>query len=109
LILLGALWGASAGACDLGAGMRAAMVLGVACTGIACILYFRLIANVGAARALAVTYLVPMFGIFRDATLLHEWPGPRDVVGCVVILFGTALATGLLALPGRRAGQGNTE
>jgi len=33
------------------------MVLGVACTGIACILYFRLIANVGAARALAVTYL----------------------------------------------------
>ena len=87
----------------------AAVVLGVACTGIAYILYFRLIANVGAARALAVTYLVPLFGIFWDATLLDEWPGRRDVVGCVVILFGTALATGMLALPGRRKGQGNTE
>ncbi len=81
----------------------AAVVLGVACTGIAYILYFRLIANVGATRALAVTYLVPMFGIFWDATLLHEWPGARDIAGCVVILFGIALATGMLALPGRRA------
>ncbi len=80
----------------------AAVVLGVACTGIAYILYFRLIANVGAARALAVTYLVPMFGIFWDATLLQQWPGTRDIAGCAVILVGTALATGMLALPGRR-------
>lgn len=81
-----------------------AVVLGVASTGIAYILYFRLIANIGAARALAVTYLVPMFGIFWDATLLHQWPGTRDVAGCGVILIGTALATGMLTLPGRRAG-----
>jgi drug/metabolite transporter (DMT)-like permease len=79
-----------------------AIVMGIASTGIAFILYFRLIANVGAARALAVTYLVPVFGMLWSAMFLHELPTPRDLIGCAVILLGTALATGLVALPARR-------
>ena len=79
-----------------------AIILGVASTGIAYILYFRLIASVGAARALTVTYLVPLFGMLWSALFLHESPRLRDLVGCVVILMGTAFATGALALPGRR-------
>jgi drug/metabolite transporter (DMT)-like permease len=83
----------------------AAVVMGVASTGIAFILYFRLIINVGAARALAVTYLVPLFGMLFGALFLDETPTLRMLAGCAVILAGTALATGMVggskrALPG---------
>lgn len=84
-----------------------AIVMGVASTGIAYILYFRLIAHVGAARALAVTYLVPMFGIFWGALFLHEWPSGRELGGCAVILLGTAFATGMLRLPARAVADGD--
>ena len=85
-----------------------AIVMGVASTGIAYILYFRLIANVGAARALAVTYLVPMFGIFWGAMFLHEWPSWRELGGCAVILLGTGFATGMLRLPLRPGSEGGS-
>ena len=39
------------------------MVLGLFCTAKAYILYFRLIANVGAEKAITVAYLVPDFGV----------------------------------------------
>jgi len=42
----------------------AVSILGVACTGIAFILFFRLIANVGSNKAASVAYLIPFFGIF---------------------------------------------
>ncbi len=85
-----------------------AIVMGVASTGIAYILYFRLIAHVGATRALAVTYLVPMFGIFWGALFLHEWPSGREIGACVVILVGTAFATGMLRLPARANAKGES-
>ena len=73
--------------------------LAVLCTGIAYILYFRLIASAGPARALAVTFLVPVFALAYGAVALGEsitlW-----MVGCgAVIVLGTALSTGLLRLP----------
>lgn len=37
-------------------------VLGVVCSGIAYLLYFRLIEDIGAAPALTVTFLIPLFG-----------------------------------------------
>ena len=80
----------------------AVAILGIACTGVAYILYFRLIANVGPARAIAVSYLVPVFGIAWGVLFLAEAPTLRMLIACAVILAGTALATGVL---GRRAGE----
>lgn len=74
----------------------ALVALGVACTGLAYILYFRLIETAGPARALAVTFVVPVFALGYGAVLLGETISPW-MVGCgAVIVLGTALSTGLL-------------
>ena len=72
------------------------VVMGIACTALAYLLYFRLIANVGPAKAISVTYLVPGFAVLWGAFFLHEGLTLNMVVGCVVILAGTALATGMV-------------
>ena len=71
----------------------AAIALGVGCTGLAYILYFRLIGNVGPTRAIAVTFLIPGFGMLYGAMFLNEPVTWEMIAGCVVILLGTALAT----------------
>ena len=83
----------------------AAIALGVGCTGLAYILYFRLIGNVGPTRAIAVTFLVPGFGMLYGALFLAEPVTWEMIAGCVVILLGTALAT--VVSDGRRASQIN--
>jgi len=77
--------------------------LAVLCTGIAYLLYFRLIAKAGPANAIAVTYLVPAFAVLWGGVFLGERPTPSMLAGCAVILLGTALATGLLPRPPRPA------
>jgi drug/metabolite transporter (DMT)-like permease len=79
-------------------------VLGVLCTGIAYILYFRLIEQAGPARALAVTFAVPVFALVYGALFLGERVTPWMLVCGAVIVCGTALSTGLLRMPVRRAG-----
>lgn len=79
----------------------ALLALGVMCTGVAYVLYFRLIDRAGPARALTVTYLVPVFAVAYGVLALGEsvtlW-----MLGCgAVILAGTALASGLVSLPRR--------
>ncbi|GAA6118690.1 DMT family transporter [Acidovorax sp. FG27] len=79
----------------------AVVAIAVLCTGIAYILYFRLIARAGPSRALAVTFLAPVFALLYGALFLHESVTPW-MVGCgVVIVCGTVLSTGLV---GSRAG-----
>jgi drug/metabolite transporter (DMT)-like permease len=46
--------------------------LGIVCTGIAYILYFRLIADIGPVKSLAVTFLIPLFGVLWGALFLAE-------------------------------------
>lgn len=82
----------------------AAMVLALACTGLAYLLYFRLIANVGATQATSVALLIPAFAMVWGWLVLGEQPTLHMLLGCGVILAGTALSTGLLKLP-RRRGQ----
>ena len=77
----------------------AAVALGVVCTGLAYILYFRLIAHVGPARAIAVTFLIPVFGMLWGTAFLAEPITAHMIAGGIVILFGTALATGMVAQP----------
>jgi len=74
-------------------------IAGVFCTGIAYILYFRLIERAGPARALAVTFMVPAFAVLYGAVFLGEAVTPWMLLCGLVIVFGTALSTGLLRIP----------
>jgi drug/metabolite transporter (DMT)-like permease len=74
----------------------ALLAVGVLCTGVAYIVFFRLIENAGPPRALAVTFVVPVFAVLYGVLLLGERVTPW-MIGCaLVIVCGTALATGLL-------------
>lgn len=83
----------------------AAIALGVLCTGIAYILYFRLIARVGPATAMTVTFLIPAFAMLWGGLFLSETVSAAMLAGCAVILAGTALASGWLKLPLPRAAR----
>ena len=77
------------------------IALGVACTGIAYMLFFHLIAIAGPARAITVTFVIPIFGILWGALFLGERVSLGMIEGCAVILVGTALATGVIKrIPG---------
>lgn len=82
-------------------GWAAAIIMGLFSTALAYILYFRLIANTGPTNAIMVTYLIPIFAMVLGAVFIDEPITVSMVVGCAVILLGTALATGLLRLPAR--------
>ena len=75
------------------------LALGVLCTGIAYVLYFRLIEHAGPARALAVTFVLPVFAVFYGALFLGESVTGWMLACGAVIVCGTALSTGLLKLP----------
>jgi drug/metabolite transporter (DMT)-like permease len=77
----------------------AALLLAVLSTGIAYVLYFRLIAHIGPANAVSVTFLIPAFAVLWGALFLDELLGATVLLGCAVILVGTALTTGLVRLP----------
>ena len=81
----------------------AALALGVLCTGIAYILYFKLIEDVGATSALTVTFLNPLFGILWGALFLGEVVGWYTIAGAAIVIAGTALVTGFTPRPGPRA------
>ena len=75
-------------------GWISAIALGIVCTGVAYILYFRLLRSAGPSRALAVTYLIPAFGVLWGYTILREPITSNMIAGCLVILVGIALTTG---------------
>lgn len=78
----------------------AALGLAGLCTGVAYVLYFRLLQRVGPSNATAVTFLIPAFGVFWGHLLLDE-PVTLPMLACgAVIVLGTTLATGYWQ-PGR--------
>jgi len=79
------------------------LLLGIICTGVAYIIFFHLIANLGPARAISVTYLIPAFGLFWGSILLNEVITSSMLIGCGFILTGVALATGVLKLSNKSA------
>ena len=74
----------------------AVLALGVVCSGIAYLIYFRLIAEVGPTSALTVTFLNPVFGILWGALFLGETVGWHTLAGSGIVLIGTALVTGFV-------------
>lgn len=67
-------------------------MLGVLCTGAAFVLYYRLIARIGASRASTVTYLIPVFGVAWAWLLLGEPLTPTMAVSGLLILGSVALS-----------------
>ncbi len=80
-------------------------VLAIVCTGVAYILFFRLIAQLGASKAITVTFLIPAFGVAWGAWFLDEKVTGAMLLGCATIVLGTALASGFLALPDRKGAR----
>jgi drug/metabolite transporter (DMT)-like permease len=72
----------------------AVVALGVLCTGIAYLLYFQLIRDVGPARALTVTFLIPVFGMLWGAAFLGEAITATMLAGATLVLVGTWLILG---------------
>jgi drug/metabolite transporter (DMT)-like permease len=77
----------------------AVVALALFCTGIAYVLYFRLIARIGPAKAITVTFLVPAFAMLWAGLFLGEVVTPAMLASCALILLGTALAAGVLRVP----------
>ena len=65
--------------------------LAFGCTALAYVLYFRLLASIGAHRTLTVTLLVPVFALLWGALFLGEEVTGRMLLGCAVVLAATWL------------------
>lgn len=67
--------------------------LAVICTALAFIVFFALIREVGAARALVFTYINPAVALAAGVIVLHEPLTPWNVAALALILVGCVLAT----------------
>ena len=91
------------------------VVLGLVCTALAFLVFFRLIAEVGPSRASIITYVNPVVALALGVAILDEHLTTGAVAGLLLILAGSWLSTdgrlppGLAALAGRvrrRRGRG---
>jgi drug/metabolite transporter (DMT)-like permease len=87
------------------------VVLGLICSALAFLFFFRLIAEVGPSRATIITYVNPVVALALGVAILDESVTAGAVAGLLLILAGSWLSTdgrlppGLAALAarGRRA------
>ncbi|MGZ3581191.1 MAG: DMT family transporter [Ktedonobacterales bacterium] len=86
----------------------AVAVLGIAGTALAYLLYFWLIAHVGATRTAIVTYLLPFTALLWGALLLHEHISPSAIAGLLLVLLGTLITNGTLNRLLRRSSAATT-
>jgi drug/metabolite transporter (DMT)-like permease len=86
-------------------------VLGVLCSALAFLLFFRLIAEVGPGRATVITYINPVVALALGVAILDESVTTGVAVGLLLILAGSWLSTdgrvppGLAALADRVRGR----
>jgi drug/metabolite transporter (DMT)-like permease len=69
----------------------AMLALALVCSSLGYILYFRLIADIGAAGALTVTYLIPIFGVVWGRLFLGETLSGAMIIGALIVIGGTVL------------------
>jgi len=79
------------------------VLLGMLSTGLAYVLYFRLIADVGATTASAVNYVVPVAAVATSVALLGEPVTWNLLLGGSVVLVGMAYAENRAGQLGRTA------
>jgi drug/metabolite transporter (DMT)-like permease len=65
------------------------LALGLVCGAVAYLLYFRLVADLGATGALTVTYLIPVFGVLWGALFLGEAVSLTMLAGGALVVLGT--------------------
>jgi len=82
----------------------AVFVLGVLGTGVGYLIYYRMIAEVGATKASIVTYLVPVVGLVVGVTVAHEPFSWRLVIGGLLIVGGVVAVQGNLPTWMKRKG-----
>jgi drug/metabolite transporter (DMT)-like permease len=70
------------------------LVLGLICTALAYLIFFALVAEVGASRGTVITYINPVVSVFLGVTLLGEPLNAAIVVGFLLIILGSWLSTG---------------
>jgi drug/metabolite transporter (DMT)-like permease len=76
------------------------VVLGVACTALALVLFVVLIADAGPSRASVITYVAPTVAVALGVTVLGEHIGAGAVAGLLAILAGSWLSTDGRVPPG---------
>jgi drug/metabolite transporter (DMT)-like permease len=69
------------------------VILGVVCTAVAFVAFGALIGEVGPVRATIITYLNPAVAAALGVLILDESVTPGMIVGLVLVLIGSALAT----------------
>lgn len=72
----------------------ALVVLGLAATALAFIIYFRILATAGATNLLLVTFLIPVSAILLGVTFLDETLRPAHLAGMALIGCGLAAVDG---------------
>jgi drug/metabolite transporter (DMT)-like permease len=65
--------------------------LGLLGSGLAFLIFFRLLGRWGATRTSLVAYLIPVFGLVLGAAVLHEPVDARLVLGTALVVGGIAL------------------
>ena len=71
------------------------IALGAVSTAFAYILYFHLIQQIGAIKAITVAYLVPVFGVLWGILLLDESLSLTQGISSIIVLIGVILTTGV--------------
>ena len=74
-----------------------AIILGVVCTAFAYFIFFRLIKNIGPARSVSVTFLIPVFSFLFGYLLLGETVTTRMRGAIIIILFGMTLVLKIIS------------
>lgn len=77
----------------------AAAALGLLSTGAAYLLYFKLIADLGAPKAMTVSFLIPVFGVLWGVVFLGERIDWSLALGGGLIILGMALCLGFRLSP----------
>jgi drug/metabolite transporter (DMT)-like permease len=76
------------------------VVLGLVCSALAFMLFFRLIVEIGPSRAAVITYINPIVALALGVAILGEDVGPGAIAGLLLILAGSWLATDGRVPPG---------
>jgi drug/metabolite transporter (DMT)-like permease len=76
-----------------GKAVLAVLALAVVCTAVAFLVFFRLIAEVGAARSTVITYVNPAVAVLLGVLVLDESFTVATGAGFALILLGSVLAT----------------
>ncbi|TBR43929.1 DMT family transporter [Marinomonas agarivorans] len=70
------------------------LALGVICTGLAFLIFFKLLDDVGMPSTLTVTFLIPVFGVLWGVLFLGEQVGWHTLIGTLLVIAGTIKTTG---------------